>query len=88
MTMVALSDSGGDMKTIAAGRFKTHCLALLDEVETKRECVTVTKNGRPVARLVPLELEEDPLRAFFVGGEILGDVMSPVVPLEDYEALK
>jgi prevent-host-death family protein len=76
------------MKTIAAGKFKAQCLALLDEVETKRECVTVTKNGRPVAKMVPLELEEDPLKAFFIGGEILGDVMSPVTPVEDYEAMK
>jgi antitoxin (DNA-binding transcriptional repressor) of toxin-antitoxin stability system len=76
------------MKTMAAGKFKATCLALLDEIETKRECVTVTKNGRPVAKMVPLDLKEDPLKAFFVGGEILGDIMSPTVPLEDYEALK
>ena len=76
------------MKTMAAGKFKAQCLALLDEVETKRECVTVTKNGRPVAKMVPLELDEDPLKAFFIGGEIQGDIMSPVVPHEDYEATK
>jgi prevent-host-death family protein len=77
-----------EMKTMAAGKFKAQCLALLDEVESKRECVIVTKNGRPVAKMVPLELEEDPLKAFFIGGEILGDIMSPVVPIEDYEAMK
>jgi len=76
------------MKTMAAGKFKAQCLALLSEVETKRECVTVTKNGRPVAKMVPLELDEDPLEAFFIGGEILGDIMSPVAPIEDYEAMK
>lgn len=76
------------MRTMAAGKFKAQCLALLDEVETKRECVTVTKNGRPVAKMVPLELEEDPLKAFFVGGEIVGDIMSPVAPVGDYEAMK
>jgi prevent-host-death family protein len=76
------------MKTMAAGKFKAQCLALLDEVETKRECVTVTKNGRPVAKMVPLELDEDPLKAFFIGGEIQGDIMAPTVPLEDYEAMK
>jgi prevent-host-death family protein len=76
------------VKTMAAGKFKAQCLALLDEVETKRECVTVTKNGRPVAKMVPLELEEDPLKAFFIGGEIVGDIMSPTVLPEDYEAMK
>jgi len=76
------------MRIMAAGKFKAQCLAVLDEVETKRECVTVTKNGRPVAKVVPLELEENPLKAFFIGGEILGDIMSPTVALGDYEAMK
>ncbi len=76
------------MKTIAAGKFKAQCLALLDEVETKRESVTVTKNGRPVAKMVPLDLEQDPLKAFYIGGEILGDIISPAVPVGDYEAMK
>ncbi len=76
------------MRTMAAGKFKAQCLALLDEVETRRECVTVTKNGRPVAKMVPLELDENPLKAFFIGGEILGDIMSPTVSFEDYEAMK
>jgi len=76
------------MRVIGAGKFKAQCLALLDEVESKRECVTVTKNGRPVAKMVPLELADDPLKAFFIGGEILGDIISPTVPLADYEAMK
>ena len=76
------------MRIMAAGKFKAQCLAVLDEVETKRECVTVTKNGRPVAKMVPLELEENPLKAFFIGGEILGDIMSLTVALGDYEAMK
>jgi len=33
-------------------------------------------------------LEGDPLNAFFIGGEILGDIMSPTVAPEDYEAMK
>jgi prevent-host-death family protein len=43
------------MYEISASQFKTHCLALLDEVaETGRELV-VTKRGKPVARVVPIE---------------------------------
>jgi prevent-host-death family protein len=41
-------------KTIPAGEFKAKCLALFDEVETRRRCFVVTKRGRPVARIVPL----------------------------------
>ncbi len=44
------------MKTphIAAGEFKAKCLQLLDAVALSGESLTITKRGRPVARLVPL----------------------------------
>lgn len=41
--------------TVQASKFKANCLAILDEVEATRATFTVTKHGRPVARLVPLE---------------------------------
>lgn len=40
--------------TIAAGEFKARCLQLLDAVAASGEPLTITKRGRPVARLVPL----------------------------------
>ncbi len=42
-------------RSIPAGQFKSHCLAILDRVAETREFVIVTKRGRPVARVVPLE---------------------------------
>jgi len=42
-------------KTIAAAEFKARCLELLDEVARTREPIVVTKRGRAVARLAPLE---------------------------------
>ncbi|NED99939.1 type II toxin-antitoxin system Phd/YefM family antitoxin [Phytoactinopolyspora halotolerans] len=44
----------GDTR-IAAGQFKATCLKVLDEVAETRAPVTITKRGRPVARLVPIE---------------------------------
>ena len=41
--------------TIPAGQFKARCLALLDEVAETGRQIVVTKHGRPVARVVPLE---------------------------------
>jgi len=38
-----------------ASTFKARCLALLDEVARSHTSVVVTKYGKPVARLVPLE---------------------------------
>lgn len=41
--------------TVMASRFKAECLALLDKVEQTRVSILVTKHGRPVARVVPLD---------------------------------
>jgi prevent-host-death family protein len=38
-----------------AGEFKAKCLAVMDEVQASGEPVVLTKRGKPVARLVPLE---------------------------------
>ena len=38
-----------------ASRFKAECLAILDQVEELKISVIVTKHGRPVARVVPME---------------------------------
>jgi prevent-host-death family protein len=77
------------MKTLAAGEFKSKCLAVMDEVKAKREPVLITKRGKPVAILTPVEEKDDPIFGFFKGkAEILGDIVSPVVPLEDWDVLK
>ena len=38
-----------------ASRFKAECLAILDQVDRMKISVTITKHGRPVARVVPLD---------------------------------
>jgi prevent-host-death family protein len=43
------------VKTIPASQFKARCLALLDEVERRRETLVVTKHGKPVAAVVPVD---------------------------------
>ena len=42
-------------RTISASRFKAQCLALLDEVAESGESIVITKRGKPVARVAPLE---------------------------------
>ncbi len=77
------------MKTLPAGKFKTQCLAIMDEVKAKREPVLITKHGKPVAMLTPVEEKKDPIFGFYKGkGEIVGDIISPIIPLEDWDALK
>ena len=43
------------MRTIPAGRFKAQCLRLLDDVAETGETIIVTKRGKPVARIEPVE---------------------------------
>lgn len=63
---------------IAAGEFKTHCLALLDEVaETGREII-VTKRGKAVAKVVPIE----PPKSLKGSVTVLGDIINIVDPDE------
>ena len=77
------------MKTIAAGKFKAQCLSLMDNVNATREPVLITKNGRPVAKLVPADCEPKDVFGCLRGVmEIVGDIESPVIPLEDWESLK
>jgi prevent-host-death family protein len=66
--------------TVAAGEFKTKCLSLLDEVESTRKSIVITKRGRPVARLVPMDDEiEEPLFGRMRGTiSIRGDITEPV----------
>ncbi len=74
------------MKTMAAGKFKAQCLAVLDEVKMKREHVVVTKNGKPVAKLVPVGEEDDPLAVFrYPGLRIVGDIESPLYTDEEWD---
>ena len=73
------------MKTMAAGEFKVHCLAVMDEVQSKRQAVLITKRGKPVAKLVPVEKEADDIFGFFKGkGTITGDIVSPVLTPEEW----
>ena len=47
------------MKKMAAGSFKRNCLAMVDEVHAKGETVLITKPGKPVAKLVPVNNESN-----------------------------
>jgi prevent-host-death family protein len=72
---------------MAAGAFKANCLAVMDEVQKKRESVVITKRGKPVAKLVPIAEQPDPIFGFLKGkGEITihGDIIGPIVPEEDW----
>jgi len=77
------------MKRMAAGSFKAHCLAVMDEVQAKRETVVITKHGKPVAKLVPADQDTDEIYNFLCGkGAITGDVVSPAISPEERGKLR
>jgi prevent-host-death family protein len=77
------------MKKMAAGAFKTNCLAVMDEVQAKHETVVITKHGKPVVKLVPISTDADEIYNFLGGkGAVIGDVVSPAISPEDWAELK
>ena len=40
---------------IPAGQFKAKCLQIMDQVARSRQPVTITKRGKPVAKIVPAD---------------------------------
>jgi prevent-host-death family protein len=77
------------MRKMAAGSFKVHCLAVMDEVQNKRESILITKHGKPVAKLVPADRNTDDIYNFLEGkGAITGDVVSPAISEDEWGELK
>jgi prevent-host-death family protein len=77
------------MRTMPAGKFKTHCLRVMEEVRRRREPVVITKKGVAVAKLVPADAPTGALFGCLAGEiEIVGDIVGPIVPPEAWEAMK
>ena len=65
------------MKTISAAEFKARCLTLMDEVNSTRETLVITKRGKPVARLVSADKE---------GREFIGRLKGVIEIVGDLDA--
>ncbi len=65
---------------VAAADFKANCLRLMDEVAQQRRPIIITKRGKPVAKLVPVE-GQGPIDLFgrMAGTiKICGDIINPI----------
>lgn len=64
---------------IGAAEFKARCLELMDRVRRTREEITITKHGKPVARLVAYEPEAADIFGYMRGSVTgYGDIISPI----------
>ena len=81
----ANNETPSGTRTMKASEFKSKCLQLMDEVAEGGSEIVITKNGKPVSRLVPYR--ERP-KSFFGADKgrikILGDIVSPM-PAEWFE---
>jgi prevent-host-death family protein len=71
-------------RTVGISELKAHCLRLVDEVARRRSELIITKRGKPIARVVPLdELPRDDalarLRGTVLGGDRVEDFETGVV---------
>jgi prevent-host-death family protein len=72
-----------DFRHVAAAHFKAECLRLLDEVASSRRAIIVTKRGKPVAKLVPIDTTpRDPFGCMAGTARICGDIIGPIEDLE------
>ncbi len=64
---------------ITAAEFKAKCLKLMDEISKTHEPIVITKRGKPIAKLVPIEEPSENQFGYMKGTvTILGDVVSPI----------
>jgi len=66
---------------MSVAAFKSKCLAVMDEVATKRESVVITKHGKPIARLDPVKAQTpEDIYCFVKGkGKVIGNVVLPAL---------
>jgi prevent-host-death family protein len=75
-----------EVKQIPAGLFKARCLSIMDRVQKTGETVVITKRGKPVVRLLPATSEPEDVFGYMAGRvKIVGDIVGPITPLEDWE---
>jgi prevent-host-death family protein len=88
--MYMLPFSGAEMspKTVAATQFKAECLRLTDEMSRDRQPVTITKRGRAVAVLAPMDAAPPGAIIGALRGSVqrFDDPFDPVLGPEDWNA--
>ncbi|HVA81329.1 MAG TPA: type II toxin-antitoxin system prevent-host-death family antitoxin [Candidatus Binataceae bacterium] len=78
-------------RSISVSKFKATCLAVIDRVHKTGKPMVITKFGKPVAQISPLAEKSDAKRwlgSMAGTGRIIGDIIEPAVPIEDYDAFK
>jgi prevent-host-death family protein len=73
-----------DDRYVDAVEFKANCLRLIDEAAQQRRPIIVTKRGKPIAKLVPVEEKVSVDLFGYMAGtvKICGDIVNPIDDVE------
>jgi prevent-host-death family protein len=79
------------IQEIPISEFKARCLSLLEEVSKTKAPLRVTRRGKALADVIPASPEGE--ERSWIGSmsgsiDIVGDIVSPVIEIDDIEALK
>ena len=91
MTMVVDHSNISVMEEIAISKFKATCLAVIEQVRKTRRPVRITRFGKPLAEVVPPSTPDRPqkwLGSLAGTGAITGDIVSPALEEDEWEALQ
>jgi prevent-host-death family protein len=64
---------------VAAAKAKAEFLGLIERVSTERRPITITKRGKPLVQIVPIDhhVSQDPFGCMKGSVRILGDIVGP-----------
>ncbi len=78
------------MDDVSISEFKAKCLGLIEKVHKTRQPLRITRHGRPVAEVIPAgpDRKRKFLGALVGTGKVVGDIVSPVIDLDEFEAYR
>ncbi|WP_103897052.1 type II toxin-antitoxin system Phd/YefM family antitoxin [Rickettsia fournieri] len=64
---------------IAISQFKSHCLAIIEKLQTDKESIIITKRDREIAQILPINTKKISLFGMLKNkAEIKADILEPV----------
>jgi antitoxin (DNA-binding transcriptional repressor) of toxin-antitoxin stability system len=81
---IEMLETKNPMKRMSAAKFESQCLALIDQIAKTGKPILITKRGRPLVRIEPVQ-RDDEIFGYMAGKvKILGDIVGPIIPLADW----
>lgn len=64
---------------IAISQFKSHCLEIIEKLQTNGQSVIITKRDKEIAKVLPINITKTPLFGMLKNkAEIKADILEPI----------